>query len=153
MVRPISQSGIKGFLPVHGMAQTKVHKVWAGMLDRCRPDNKKHAKNYYNRGIVICDRWHEFENFYEDMGEPPIGMSLDRVDNDSIYTKENCRWASNITQQNNRQNTRYLNINGKKIPLMKFAANIGIKKTAAQYFYSVLKAASSLGLEISVWED
>jgi hypothetical protein len=155
MVRPISQTGFKGFKPTHGMTKTKIHKIWSSMIDRCRPDNKRksYVKNYYARGIRVCERWEKFENFYEDMGDCPTGMSLDRINVDGLYSPDNCRWASAKTQQNNRQNTRYLNINGGKMPLMEIADALGIKKTSAQYFYTVLKQFNKMGIKVTVWEN
>ena len=53
--------------------------------------------------IIEDDRWLDFENFYEDMGERPEGMTLDRIDNDKGYCKDNCRWAGSVVQSNNRR--------------------------------------------------
>jgi len=153
MVKPHSQIGKQGFQPVHGLTKTKIHKVWLSMLERCQTNSKKYSKNYSSRGIIVCERWRNFENFYEDMGSVPHGMSLDRINVDGNYTKENCRWANAKVQQNNRQNTRYLSINGEKVPLMVFAEKHGIKKNAAQYGYSFLKALQKAGGSITLWED
>jgi hypothetical protein len=74
---------------------------WAAMKQRCYNKNNTNYKNYGARGIKICDRWlKSFVNFLEDMGEPPSkNYSLDRIDNNKGYFKENCRWAT-PTQQN-----------------------------------------------------
>ena len=150
--KPVSAKGQKGFSARHGMTNTRIHKIWAGMIERGLP-NYKDSHRYYDRGIRVCDRWKIFENFYEDMGEPPIGMSIDRIDVNGNYSPENCRWASPKTQQNNKTNTRYLNVNGEKIPLMEFANKLGIKKSAAQYAYSFIKKMNDLGLNVFVWEN
>jgi hypothetical protein len=72
------------------------------MIQRCYNPNNKGYKNYGGRGIKVCARWLEsFENFYEDMGDCPKGLTLDRKDNDGDYTSENCRWATKEEQQNN----------------------------------------------------
>lgn len=141
-----------GFKTVHGMTKTRVYKIWSSMIERVQP-KYKNKERYYDRGIRICDRWKTFENFYKDMGDPPHGASIDRIDVNGDYCPENCRWASSKTQQNNRTNTRYLNVNGEKIPLMEFADKLGIKKSEAQYAYSFIKKMNDMNFKISVWEN
>lgn len=82
----------------HGGTKTKLYKVWSTMKARCfNPDSFRY-KWYGDRGIKVCDRWLDFENFREDMGEPPAGTSLDRIDNDGDYEPTNCRWATQTEQ-------------------------------------------------------
>ena len=76
------------------------------MKTRCFNPNSKNFKYWGGRGITVYDRWlgkHGFENFLEDMGECPEGLSLDRRNNDDNYCKENCRWADRKTQNENRR--------------------------------------------------
>lgn len=84
----------------HGFSSLPEYNVYKTMISRCI--NKKHDRyyRYGGRGIKVCDRWLEsFENFYEDMGDKPKNCTLDRMDNNGIYSANNCRWAT-ITQQN-----------------------------------------------------
>ena len=75
------------------------------MRYRCLNPNSKHYIDYGGRGIAICERWMTFENFYEDMGDPPTGMTLDRIDVNGNYEPDNCRWATDKQQVRNRRNT------------------------------------------------
>ena len=72
----------------HGMSKTPEYYAWNGMKRRCFNPNHKAYSNYGDRGITVCDRWLNFENFFADMGlKPTPKHSLDRIDNDSDYNK------------------------------------------------------------------
>jgi hypothetical protein len=78
------------------------------MLARCT--NRKHPQypNYGGRGIVVLSRWRKFEEFLADMGDPPAGYTLERMDNDRGYSARNCKWATWTEQANNRRPRRIL---------------------------------------------
>ena len=93
----------------HGMYGTKTYKAWSSMRDRV---NDKENKDYGGRGITCSKEWLQFENFLKDMGEVPRGFSLDRIDVNGNYCKENCRWVDLTTQAYNT-NRGHLNKSGK----------------------------------------
>ena len=98
--------------PSHRMSKTKTYNSWAALKQRCEYLKSKNYSRYGGRGIKVCPRWSKFENFHEDMGTRPDGMTLDRVDNDGDYSKENCRWADTKTQSRNKSNTIMLTAYG-----------------------------------------
>lgn len=90
----------------HGMTRTRTYKSWSGMKRRCFNPDSDDYKNYGARGITVCERWMDFAKFYEDMGECPKGMTIDRVDTDGDYEPGNCRWADKATQSRNRRSVK-----------------------------------------------
>ena len=86
----------------HGQCSTALYNRWKIMRQRCNwPKHHKYPL-YGGRGIKVCERWAEFKNFYEDMGDPPFpGASLDRINNDGDYEPSNVRWATAKEQRAN----------------------------------------------------
>lgn len=121
----------------HGHAGTgrrsKEYQCWLDMKQRCL-NEECYAFPYYGaRGITVCDRWKEsFSAFLVDMGERPVGTTLDRIDNDGHYEPGNCRWATRAEQVANRGISRLVEVNGEMLPLKEACRRLGLNhKTVA----------------------
>lgn len=82
---------------------SKEYRTWKAMINRTTNPKSQDYYNYGGRGIYTCERWKDFVNFYEDMGDKPEGYSLERIDNDKGYFPENCKWETAINQARNRR--------------------------------------------------
>jgi len=87
----------------HGMRDTKIWCSWRCMKTRCLNPNNFKYKDYGGRGIEVCEKWLNFQGFFEDMGVRPEGMTLERKNNSLGYYKENCKWATPKEQASNRR--------------------------------------------------
>lgn len=87
----------------HGRKLTPEYQVWRGMLQRCEDPKNISYPNYGARGIIVCERWHKFENFFADMGKRPEGLTLDRKETNGNYERDNCKWSDWSTQCKGRR--------------------------------------------------
>lgn len=86
----------------HGMSETPEYKTWLSMIRRCTNQGDAGYINYGGRGITVCTEWlYSFETFFKDMEERPGGLTIERINNDLGYFKENCCWASRAKQARN----------------------------------------------------
>ncbi|MCJ2030731.1 hypothetical protein MKK50_15250 [Methylobacterium sp. J-043] len=111
------------------MWRTTTHNSWRAMIQRCDYKSHDSFKNYGKRFISYDPAWKLFENFFEDMGVRPEGMTLDRIDSNADYCKANCRWSNNTTQQRNRRNNMRVTYNGEKRCLSEWAEITGFPYT------------------------
>jgi len=111
----------------HGMYGTKIYMSWSNMKNRCLNKNHPKFKNYGYRGITICSEWTKFENFYKDIGERPVGKTLDRIDNNGNYNKENCKWSTNKEQSNNRRDNHLIAYEGKTQNMKQWSEELEIE--------------------------
>lgn len=98
----------------HDLSGTTVFWTWQEMLRRCRDPKNPAYKNYGARGILVCERWDSFDAFFADMGHPPKGLTLERIDNDAGYSPQNCKWATRKAQARNTRRNRFVEIGGER---------------------------------------
>jgi len=97
----------------HGQSNSRLHGyksrtygIWQALKDRCLNPNNARWHQYGGRGISVCELWRDsYEAFVFDMGEAPVGCSIDRIDVNGAYCKTNCRWATAIEQSRNKRNS------------------------------------------------
>jgi hypothetical protein len=88
----------------HGKKWSLEYKAWEGIKQRCFNPNSSGWHKYGSRGITVCQDWLKFENFYKDMGDKPSKKhSIERINNDKGYSKENCKWALPVEQARNKR--------------------------------------------------
>lgn len=121
----------------HGLSQKKIYKVWRSLMSRCYDTENPQYYRYGGRGITVSKEWHELTKFAEDMGDPPKGLQIDRVDNNKGYSKENCRWATRKENMNNREANVFINLNGESRTVSEWCAIFNFKTST---IYGRLKA-------------
>lgn len=111
----------------HGMTGTAEYRTWRHILIRCENRNAKCYYRYGGIGIKVCDRWHRFENFLEDMGiKPSPKHSIDRIDVAGNYEPSNCRWATPVEQARNKRNNRLVEIDGEVLTAAEWGERSGV---------------------------
>lgn len=116
---------------------------WEGMRRRV---TDVHTQHKYYTHVKVCERWNSFLNFLEDMGERPKGLTLDRIDTNGDYCKENCRWATWSEQNKNRRpftkkTDRRVEYKGETLTVSQLERKLGLKR---RFLYSRLQRGWSL---------
>ena len=138
-------------MKTHGLTKHRLFNTWNSMMARCHGKNNKRYKVYGDRGIEVHQDWHNVKTFIDDMYPSYIeGLSIDRINNDLGYSKDNCRWVSDNIQSRNR---RLLQVNNKTgyrgVGFLKsrnkFRARISVnyKEIHLGYFKTALEAAKA----------
>lgn len=125
----------------HGMCKTPTYKTWQSMKWRCSNPNCPDYHYYGGKGITVCKRWLNFENFFTDMGERPEGLTIERVDSNHGYYKANCKWAT-YTEQSRNQNISIKNKTGARGVCwnkfhQKYQVAIGVKNKSRHIGYFI----------------
>lgn len=113
----------------HGMSYSRIYQIWADMKHRCSNAHNKNYKHYGGRGITVCEEWqNSFEAFYEWAMSHGYAdnLTIDRIDGNSSYCPENCRWSTFKVQENNTRRNHYITYNGKTQTMKQWADEIGI---------------------------
>lgn len=112
-----------------------LYQTWDGIKKRCYQENATGYKNYGARGIKMCDRWKDsFWNFVEDMGEKPnCKCTIERLDNNSDYSKDNCIWSTPEIQANNKRNNIYISYKDEKYTLFNLCKKLNLKHSTVYW--------------------
>lgn len=117
----------------HGLSSHPLYQRWAGMIQRCTNINHVGWPNYGGRGIKVCDRWLNFENFLADMGECPSDEhSIERDDSNGNYEPGNCKWATADEQSRNTSRNVIVTVDGKSMTVRDWEIEKGVNRGAFQ---------------------
>ena len=124
----------------HRLTRTRAYRSWFAANKRCLDPNNKQYPDYGGRGITVCKGWQSVENFVADMGQPPQGLTIDRINNDGGYWcghceqciannwPKNCRWTDWETQNRNQRSNHYITALGKTMTVVEWVHETGIPK-------------------------
>lgn len=119
----------------HGMCRTRLCRIWYQMRRRCNNPNYPEFQYYGGRGIKVCDEWEKdfssFKKWAEKTGYTDE-LSIDRIDPDKGYSPDNCRWATNKEQCNNKRSNIRITYNGKTQTLAQWCEELNLNYQAAR---------------------
>lgn len=111
----------------HGHSNDSTYKSWQAMKNRCTNSTTPDYKYYGGRGIILDNSWYNFQNFLKDMGEKPsLQHTIERIDNNKGYNKQNCKWATRLEQAQNTSFNRRFIFNGEDLTMSEIARRTNI---------------------------
>ena len=112
----------------HGMSKSRLYRIWANMLQRCKNPKTDRYQSYGGKGVRVCSVWHEFAEFYDWAMQNGYeeALSIDRLDVNGNYEPNNCRWVNAKTQMSNKSNNRILSVCGITKTMSEWAECTGI---------------------------
>lgn len=115
---------------IHRKSSTTEYRSWSEMKRRCKSKERDKYNSWALKGVVVCERWLEFQKSYDDMGpKPSKDHQIERIDNDGNYEPGNCRWATRKEQCNNRRNSHFLTLGTKTQTIQQWCDQLGIPDT------------------------
>jgi len=132
----------------HGLSSQAAYPSWYDMKQRCNNPMHTAYKYYGERGISVCQRWDKFENFLEDMGERPEGLTIERINNDLGYFKDNCCWATRAEQIHN---SRQAKLTEKIVAEIRQLRSLGAKMANLATIYNVAPNTISQVVNNKTW--
>lgn len=122
----------RGANATHRMSTHLMYKRWRSLRNRCEQKNNPAYRWYGAKGIVVCERWKSFENFYADMGDPPTpAHQIDRINNNGNYEPNNCRWVTALENMHNTRANVIVEVNGMKMCWSEACRKINVSQTSA----------------------
>lgn len=111
------------------LSHKRPYSVWRSMMKRCyRPTNDNY-ESYGGKGIVVCDNWKNFNGFWKDMASGYSDfLTIDRIDNNKNYEKDNCRWSTPKQQANNRTSSRLFTLDGVTMNVSQWCESLGVDR-------------------------
>lgn len=122
----------------HKLSNTKLHRAWTNMKQRCNNPNNPDYSDYGSRGIKVCDEWlNDFKSFYDWSMSHGYSdeLTIDRIDVNGNYEPSNCRWVTMKVQTNNKRCNIFITLANKEITLKEFAKETGVKYTTLYMRY------------------
>ena len=118
----------------HGLKKHRLYNTYTGMIRRCHSKDDNNYKDYGGRGITVCDRWKDIKTFVSDMSSShKNGLTLDRIDNEGNYCKENCRWIAVKEQNRNMRTNHLITYRGKTKCLGEWSEILGMNRYTILY--------------------